>query len=448
MLGSGANVSCNGDVVMPAARVGLELPAELRDAPDRVPPDRPTMHMKSSPPLMILLAALACAPACRTSQPDDATTEVPKLADADARWQALRERADAIAWTDDTRARFVAALPKIETHLHLDGALTPAMIAELADQQDYAPLRDLSEAEIAARSVVDGPREDLAAVLEVFSTVYPLLHTPAAVEQVAHDVIANAHAQNIRYVEVRLAPALQAVAEQGFDDAAVLEAVLAGLERGRVEFGVESAVIVCLIRSLPVEVNAAMLDAAIELHRQGRPVVAIDLAGDEAAVPLTSFAELYRRAGAAGLFRTAHAGEVEGSDDLRTALELGVDRIGHAKYLDVQPELFEEVVRRGIGLEVNVTSNYRTAAIAGVAEHPAKRWFDAGVNISVSTDDPGVFAITLTGEYLLLIDELGFSVADLIELQRRTIATLFMSAQGKRALEARMLADIEALLAD
>ncbi|NJK33432.1 MAG: hypothetical protein HC927_14085, partial [Deltaproteobacteria bacterium] len=287
---------------------------------------------------------------------------------------AARARADAIVWTDETRERFVADLPKIETHLHLDGAVSPKTIARLAGEQGYKPLLGLSEAEIAALTVVEEPREDLAAVLEAFFTIYPLLHTPDALETLAYDFIADADAQNIRYVEVRFAPALQAV--PGFAIEAVLEAVLTGLERGRRDFGIDSAVIVCLFRALPLEVNAAMLDAAIAFRDRG--VVGIDLAGDEAEVPLSAFAELYRRAGDAGLFRTVHAGEVEGSTDLALALELGVDRIGHAKYIEAEPALFERVLRSGVGLEVNLTSNHRTGAIASLAEHPAKRWFDAG----------------------------------------------------------------------
>ncbi|KIG16162.1 Adenosine deaminase [Enhygromyxa salina] len=393
-----------------------------------------------------MLSLAGCVPSTRSAElaPVDPATPAAASELADTRWQALRERADAIGWTDETRERFVAALPKIETHLHLDGALSPKTIAALAQDQGYAPLMDRSEAEIAALTVVDTPREDLATVLEAFFTIYPLLHTPEALETVSYDLIANAHEQQIRYLEVRFAPVLQAVPEQGFTIEAVLEAVLAGLERGRRDFGVESAVIVCLFRPLPVEVNATMLEAAIAFKDRG--VVGIDLAGDESEVPLTTFADLYRQAGDAGLYRTVHAGEVADSDDLALAVELGVDRIGHARYLDADPALLEEVQRRGIALEINLTSNHRTGAIATLAEHPAKRWFDAGVAINVSTDDPGVFGITLTGEYLLLIQELGFSVGDLIELQRRTIATLFMSEADKRRLEARMLADIEALL--
>jgi adenosine deaminase len=245
-----------------------------------------------------------------------------------AHWQTMRTRADAIAWTDETRERFVAALPKIETHLHLDGSLSPKTIAALAEQQRHAPLMGRSEAQIAALTIVDTPREDLATVLEAFLAIYPLLHTPEALETIAYDLIAAAHEHNIRYVEVRFAPVLQAVPEQGFTIEAVLEAVLAGLARGRRDFGVESAVIVCLFRPLPVEANAEMLDAAIAFRERG--VVGIDLAGDEAEVPLAAFADLYRRAGAAGLFRTVHAGEVADSGDLALALELGVDRIGHA----------------------------------------------------------------------------------------------------------------------
>ena len=387
----------------------------------------------------------ACA--APTARGEDATPPEPVSGEAEdpaARWASLREAAEARSWTADEIEAFVVALPKIETHLHLDGALRPGTIAALAEQQGHAPLLGLSEAQIVAATVVAEPREDLAAVLAAFDSIYPLLHTPEALERVAYDLVADAAAHNTRYVEVRFAPALQAVAETGFDERAVLEAVLAGLARGREDFGVDSRVIVCLIRTLPMEANAAMLDAAIATRERG--VVGIDLAGDEAAVPLAAFAGLYRRAEAAGLHRTVHAGEVPESEDLALALELGVERIGHGKYLDAAPELFAEVVRRGVGLELNLSSNHRTAAVASIAAHPAKQWFDAGAAISVSTDDPGIFAITLTGEYRLLVEEQGFSPADLIELQRRTLSTVFLSEDARRELEARMLADIEALL--
>jgi adenosine deaminase len=174
--------------------------------------------------------------------------------------------------------------------------------------------------------------------------------------------------------------------------------------------------------------------------------VAIDLAGDEAAAPLADYAELFRRARAGGLALTAHAGEVAGSRDLETALELGVDRIGHGTILAGRPDLLAEIVRRGIPIEVNLTSNLRTGEVAALARHPAREWFRAGAKITLSTDDPGVFANDLSGEYLILHRELGFTAAELATVALQGVDALFLPAPERARLRARFERELVRLL--
>ena len=357
----------------------------------------------------------------------------------------LAVRCARVDWTPAAIERLVREMPKVETHVHLDGALSPATILDLARQQRYAPLAELPLAEIRRRTVVDAPRESLAAVLAAFETFYPLLRSRGAMHRAAFELTAAAARDGTRHVEVRFAPALQAA--PGFGQAAALEAVLDGLRAGRRRFGVESAVILCLIRP-PSFVDLAANRETVELAlaRRGRGVVAIDLAGNEAAEPLATYAELFRSAKAGGLGTTVHAGEVAGSHDLETALELGVDRISHATVLAQRPELLAEIVRRGIPLEVNLTSNLRTGAVASFGEHPVRGWFRAGAKVALSTDDPGVFGIDLPGEYLRLWREVGFAPEELVAVALQGVDTLFLPAAERARLRGRIERDLRRLL--
>lgn len=355
------------------------------------------------------------------------------LALADALPEAIRAQAARVRWTAPLTARLIREMPKVETHLHLDGSLSPAVIRELADAQGLPPFAGKSLAEIRARAVVDSPRGSLQGVLDAFATLLPLLKTPAALERAAFELMRAARTQNIRHVEVRFAPAL--LETPGFPLEDVLAAALRGLERGRRELGVSSGVIVCLIRPFAFvsrEQNERMLELAV--RHAGRGVVAIDLAGNEAAAPLSEFRDFYLRAKAAALRTTAHAGEVAGSRDLETALDLGVDRLGHATLLAGNAELSRRVRERGVVLEVNLTSNIRTGAVRSYAEHPVRAFYEAGVPVTLSTDDPGVFDIDLAHEYGVLAGPLRFTPEEILSVSFQGIDALFVPEARKREL--------------
>lgn len=354
----------------------------------------------------------------------------------------LFARAARKRWTPEKVAEFVARMPKVETHVHLDGALTQERLAWLAERQHYAPLAGKSAADIRAATMVTTPRASLHDVLQAFFSFYDLLKTPEAMEGAAKDLMAAAREQNIRYMEVRFAPALQATPE--FPMEAVLQSVLKGLKTGGEASGVRSGVIICLYRPLPREVNEQMLDLAAKYR--GRGVVGIDLAGDEAKNPLSEFADLFAKAKELGLYRTVHAGEVPGSSDLELALQLGVDRIGHGDLLAESPQLLKEVAQRHIPIEINITSNMRTGITKEYRDHPARKFFEAGAVITPSTDDPGVFGNTLTGEYMILANELGFSVPELIAIDLQSVDALFLPQAEKTALRRRFEREIATLL--
>lgn len=335
---------------------------------------------------------------------------------------------------DEALEAFLLALPKTENHLHLDGSLSPRTVKALASAVPGSPLADLTLERIAEIVVVRKPREALAEVLAAFDAFYPLLRSAPAVELAAYEAAREAARQGVLFHELRFAPVLQAA--PGFSPREVLEAALRGARSGERDFGVGYGLVICLLRPFSVisrERNEAMAALAVEFA--GRGVTGLDVAdagaGDEA---LSSYAQWLGAGRAAGLGLTAHAGEAPRGRELEDALEIGVNRIGHAVQLRRKPELVKAVREAGITLEANVTSNVLTGAVSGRKDHPIRSWFDAGLKVSVSTDDPGVFGIDLVHEYRILARDLGFAPRELVKIAREGVESLFLDAGRKAAL--------------
>ncbi len=335
---------------------------------------------------------------------------------------------------DEALEAFLLALPKVENHLHLDGALSPATVRVLAERVEGSPLKGLSLEEIRRKVVVSKPREALAEVLAAFDAFYPLLKSAPAVELAAYEAAREASRQNVLHHELRFAPILQETA--GFPPRAALEAALRGARRGEKDFGVGFGLVICLLRpfsKVSESRNEELARLAIEFAGQG--VVGLDVAdvgaGDEA---LSSYARWLGAGRAAGLGLTAHAGEAPRGRELDEALEIGVQRIGHGVQLRGRWDLVKEIKSRGVVLEANLTSNVLTGAVSSYEDHPIRAWFDAEVKVTVSTDDPGVFGIDLVHEYRILAKRHGFSPRELVQVARNGVDSLFLGAERKKAL--------------
>ncbi len=318
-------------------------------------------------------------------------------------------------------------LPKAELHVHLDGSLRPETMLELARGRGIVlPAKDAAGLENAMRVREAASLEEY---LERFTVTLSLMQDAEAIERIAQELVVDHAAEGVRYLEVRFCPSLATEGELSSPE--VVEAVLAGLDRGGAECGVVTRLIVCALRNVAAPHSLRMAELAVAYR--GRGVCAFDLAGAEAGHPVHDHAEALALVQQAGLPVTLHAGEAFGPDSIREALDIGrASRIGHGTRLIEDEALLARVRNAGIVLEVCLTSNVQTRAAASYASHPLRRYFDEGVRVSLCTDNRLMSGVTLTSEYGCARDELGFSLAELTRIARTGFEAAFV-AQDVRA---------------
>lgn len=343
---------------------------------------------------------------------------------------------------------FFFKLPKTDLHCHLDGSLRPQTVLELARKYDVKLPAD-NVRDLTPHVQVAPTCRSLKEFLDVFHLLYPLLVHADAVERIAYELVEDCAKENIRHVEARFAPSLQA--HDKFRTDAVVEAVLKGLRRGCKDFGTTSSVIICLFRSHGPRENRWAFDSLKKYFNPNAKleepsVVGVDLAGDEARYPTMEYADFYREAKEKGIWMTCHAGETEGTANLEAALELDVHRIGHGTHLLDSQKLMKEVVKRGVPLEVGISSNVRTKSVPSFEEHPAPKFHKAGVPITLNTDDRGILGIDLTHEYEEAT-KLGFTAEQLAKISLDSVDHVFLPASERAKLKARFKAEIDGLLA-
>jgi adenosine deaminase/aminodeoxyfutalosine deaminase len=173
---------------------------------------------------------------------------------------------------------------------------------------------------------------------------------------------------------------------------------------------------------------------AAELRAHTPSVVGIGIGGDERQTGAEPFRDLYLEARNAGLRLTAHAGETVGPEGIWAALNIGAERIGHGLSAQYDPELMDVLAQRQVPVEICISSNLRTGCCLALEEHPVRRYFDAGVMITLNSDDPALFESDLVDEYQLANVEFGFTGEHLRELAANSIEASFLPAERKVAL--------------
>jgi adenosine deaminase len=333
---------------------------------------------------------------------------------------------------------FLHDLPKAELHVHLDGSLRTSTMLELAAERGVALPESTPEA-LHDYMVVSDAR-NLEDYLARFRLTLSVMQDAEALERIAYELAEDHAEENVRYVEARFSPILNA--EGALEPFEAVEATLRGLERAERDFGVHTGVIVCALRSLPGSVSEEMAELAVTYADRG--VCAFDVAGAEAGNPVRDHIDSLRTAQSAGLPITIHAGEGFGAVSIRQAVEDGqAGRIGHGTRLVEDPALLAQVRAAGIPLEICLTSNVQTRVAPSYAEHPLRYYFDEGLTVCLCTDNRLMSGVTLTEEYQHARDDLAFTREELIRVARMG----FESAYTTEEVRATLLADFDAQVA-
>jgi adenosine deaminase len=320
-------------------------------------------------------------------------------------------------------------MPKVDLHCHLDGSLRPATMLELSEELGIAlPRSDIQSLRAYMRADgVSGLEEYLAR----FEMTIALLQTPDVLERAAYELVQDAHMDGIIYMEVRNAPKLSTRGGLTLDE--VMQATLRGLARGERQFGVQTRFIVCSLRHWMPEVSLQMAQLAVRYQEQG--VVAFDLAGAESGHPAAVHVEAFMYAHAHGLHLTCHAGEGAGAGSVAQAVYLcGAQRVGHGVRAAEDPILLQYLIDRQIPLEMCPTSNVQTCAVASYGEHPLRRYYEAGIPVTINTDNRLISGTTLTDEFLHVAHHLGFTVRDLAACVENGCRAAFLPEKDRELL--------------
>lgn len=331
----------------------------------------------------------------------------------------------------------VRSLPKIDLHRHLEGSLRLDTVAELAAAGSIPLPADRDELRRLIQVGPDDPHHR-EFFLSRFASLRQVYRSEEIIDRVTVEAVQDAIDDNVRYLELHLTPAaLSAMNAASYSD--VIRWVLRAVDR-RATGDHRVNLVVSINRHEPVAIAEAVAEAAVEYRDQG--VVALDLAGDEADYPAEPFRQVFEQAAREGLARSVHAGEWSGPESVREAIEqLAADRISHGVRIVEDPAVVRLARDRDVPFAVCLTSNLQTGVVPGLNDHPLVPMIQAGLHVTLNSDDPGVSGITLSSEYERAL-ELGLTHESLRGLILAGVQASFLTAKAKRELEADLMVEL------
>ncbi|MGY0058034.1 adenosine deaminase [Streptomyces sp. LZ34] len=327
---------------------------------------------------------------------------------------------------------FIAGLPKAELHVHHVGSASPRIVAELAARHPDSKVPTDPEA-LADYFVF----RDFAHFIEVYLSVVDLVRDADDVRLLTYEIARDMARQNIRYAELTVTP--YSSTRRGIPDVAFVEAIEDARKAAEAELGT----VLRWCFDIPGEagLEAAEETARIACDLGPAGLVSFGLGGPEIGVPRPQFKPYFDRAVAAGLHSVPHAGETTGPETIWDALtELRAERIGHGTSATRDPKLLAHLAEHRIPLEVCPTSNIATRAVATLDEHPLREMVEAGVLVTVNSDDPPMFGTDLNTEYAVAARLLDLDAAGVAALAKNAVEASFLDPAGK----ARLAAEIDA----
>lgn len=314
-------------------------------------------------------------------------------------------------------------IPKVELHLHLEGAIPHAALWELMQKYGGDPSVPTVEALTTKFTYNSFPE-----FIDTWVWKNTFLRRYEDFEFIAETIARDLAAQNIRYVEAFYSPG--DYLSRGLEPQRLTQALRTGLDRCQ---EVKVALVADLIRDHGLERAAKMLQAVNEVRDFG--IIGVGIGGSESEFPPEAFERVFDQARKLGFHTSAHAGEVAGPESVWGAIRaLHVDRIGHATRATEDPNLVDYLAEHQIPLELCPISNLKTRAIESLKDHPARLYFEKGIPLSINSDDPKMFGNSLADEYLALETELEFSRGEIEALILQGIKTSWLSNEDKEQL--------------
>jgi adenosine deaminase len=314
-------------------------------------------------------------------------------------------------------------VPKVELHVHLEGAIPYEALWALV--QKYGGDATVPNIEALKRRFA---YRDFPHFIDTWVWKNQFLRAYEDFTLIAEAVARDLASQNIRYAEVFFSPA--DFARHGLQTQKIAEAIRQGLDPVQ---DIEIALIADLVRDFGPEKGAVTLAEVNEVKHLG--IIGIGIGGSEHAFPPEAFAEVFAQARHMGFHTTAHAGEAAGAESVWGAIKsLKVDRIGHGTRAGEDPTLLAYLAEQAIPLEMCPLSNVRTGAVPSYAAHPVRRYIERGIRVSINTDDPKMFGNSLAEEYMLLETEKGFTRAEIKALILEGLATSWMPEERKQQM--------------
>lgn len=332
---------------------------------------------------------------------------------------------------NDLSLQQIRLLPKIDLHRHLDCSMRWSTLLEIATTLKLEYPQNASQQQ--HHFLVTEPMVNLEAVLNKFLVAQKVLASEEILERLAFEACEDAFNDGVRILELRYAPTFIADGHSSLSFEKIHQAFLRGIARAQARWPMAVGLICILQRILPLERVEKVIDFAIE---NKKTFLAVDLADNEEGFEPRKFAPLFAKAKAAGLRVTIHSGEspnAQASQWIRDSINiLGAERIGHGVQAIHDQALMKELIAKNILLEVCPHSNYLTQAFADYKSHPLRRLLDNGVAVSINSDDPGMFASTLSDDYEIAHRYQGFGLEQFDICNQTAYKHSFISEDEKR----------------
>jgi adenosine deaminase len=334
-------------------------------------------------------------------------------------------------------------LPKAELHVHLDGSLRPETMLELA--ADYGKRMPAHDPDALRDYMHVQDARNLVEYLERFDITLSVMQTADALERISYELAEDLAGENVRYAEIRYSPILNT--RDGLPLTEAVDAPLRGLKRAEADFGIQTRIIICGIRNMEPATSRDLADLTVAYKDRG--VVAFDLAGAEYNYPAKKHKDAFYTVINKNMAATIHAGEAYGAESIHQALHYcRANRIGHGTRLYEDPDLMRFINDFRIPLEICITSNVQTRVVPSFDQHPVRQYYDAGIIVTLNTDNRLMSATTVTEEFWRAHEHLGFTWEELTDINLMAFEASFLHRTEKLALMERIREETASLTAE